>query len=66
MAHKNDAIAPASVVAIDAHELDLGVLVGMEGSVLESIVREVREEASDDPQARHSSHSSYSSHSTSW
>jgi hypothetical protein len=52
-------------VMLDATELDLSMLVGMQGSVLESIVREVRVEADEDPQARHSSHSSYSSHSNS-
>lgn len=66
MAQQHDGMNPVSSVAIDANDLDLGSLVGMEGSVLEAIVREVREESNDDPQARHSSHSSYSSHSTSW
>jgi hypothetical protein len=65
MAQKNDVMTPTGSIAIDAHDLDLGVLVGLEGSVLESIVREVREEKNEDPQARHSSHSSYSSHSQS-
>ena len=65
MAGKNDAVV-ASSVSIDAQDLDLSALVGMEGSVLDAIVREVRAENDEDPQARHSSHSSYSSHSTRW
>jgi hypothetical protein len=64
MSHFDDNTKPTSVM-LDVQEFDLSSLVGMQGSVLESIAREVREEADEDPQARHSSHSSYSSHSNS-
>jgi hypothetical protein len=53
-----------NTISLDLSDLDLTQLTELEGSALESIIKEFDAKAQEGAHSRHSSHSSYATHGT--
>ena len=55
---------PADSIELDLSDINLDMLSKLEGTALESIIRDLDKEQSEQEHSRHSSHSSHSTHGT--